>query len=81
MTAERRKTQLRKGRSLTSGGSCLSLGGALQGLGPVDALPGEGVALAAEVAVGGGLTEDRAVQVEVLAEGARAEIELGFDQA
>ena len=37
--------------------------------------------VAAEVAVGGGLLEDRAVQVEVLAEGAGAQVELGFDQA
>ena len=38
------------------------------------------VAGAAEVAVGGGLAEDRPVQVEVAAEGARAEVELVLDQ-
>ena len=53
--------------------------GVSQGLGAVGALPGEVVVGAAEVAVGGGLLEDRAVEVEVLAEGAGAHVELGLD--
>src|SRR6185437_3280493 len=61
-------------------GGGLDAGGGLQGLGAVGALPGEVGELAAEVAVGRGLLEDRAVQVEVLAEGAGAHVELGLDQ-
>src|SRR4051794_24171205 len=58
--------------------SCFEARGALQLVCPVRALPGEGAVAAAEVAVGGGGTEDRAVQVQVAAEGARAEVELRF---
>src|SRR5712671_6626697 len=52
--------------------------GGAEGVGAVGALPGEVLELAAEVAVGGGLLEDRPVQVEVLAEGAGAHVELGL---
>ena len=36
--------------------------------------------LAAEVAVGGGLLVDRAVQLQLLAEGARAQVEVLVDE-
>ena len=52
-------------RALKLGGGGLEAGGGAQRVGPVGALPGEVVVLAAEVAVGGGLLEDRPVQVEV----------------
>ena len=52
-----------------------------QRVGPVGPLPGEVLVGAAEVAVGGGLLVDRPVQVEVAAEGARAQVELGLDEA
>ena len=45
-------------------------------VGLVGLLPGEVVVLAAEVAVGGGLLVDRAVQVEVVAERAGAQVEV-----
>ena len=51
-------------------------GGRPQRVGPVGALPGEVVVLAAEVAVGGGLLEDRPAQVEVADDGARPQVEL-----
>ena len=51
-----------------------------QCVGAVGALPGEVVELAAEVAVGGGLLVDRPVQVELLAERARAQVELLADE-
>src|ERR1700710_1260324 len=82
----RRPDRPRKGRyarysrAPRLGGCGLPAGGGLQGLGAVGALPGELGLLAAEVAVGGGLLEDRAVEVEVLAEGAGAHVELGLDQ-
>ena len=50
-----------------------------QRVGPVGPLPREVRVLAAEVAVGGGLLEDRPVQVEVLAEGAGAQVEVLAD--
>ena len=55
-------------------------GGGAQRVGLVGALPREVVVLAAEVAVGGGLLVDRAVQLEVLAEGARAQVEVLVDE-
>src|ERR671931_765529 len=54
--------------------------GLAQRLGLVGALPREVVVLAAEVAVGGGLLVDRAVELEVLPERARAQVEVLFDQ-
>src|SRR4029077_10115588 len=66
--------------SPASSRSGLGAGRGLQGLGAVGALPGELRLLAAEVAVGRGLLEDRAVQVEVLAEGAGAHVELRLHQ-
>src|SRR5580704_12881459 len=62
-----------------SGGGGLEPSRRLQRLGTVRVLPGELGELAAEVAVGRRLLEDRAVQVEVLAEGAGAHVELGLD--
>ena len=50
-------------------------GGLAQRVGLVRLLPGEVVVLAAEVAVGRGLLVDRPVQVEVLAERARTQVE------
>src|SRR5690349_7472112 len=50
--------------------------GRAQGGGLVRLLPREVVVLTAEVAVGGHLLVDRTVQLEVLAEGARAQIEV-----
>src|SRR3954452_1947627 len=67
-------------RGLRLGCCGLEPSGAPQGLGAVGALPGEVLVAAAEVAVGGGLLEDRAVEVQVLAEGARAHVELCLDQ-
>src|SRR5215217_9003342 len=58
----------------------LDAGCAGQGLGLVGALPGEVRVLAAEVAVGGGLLVDRAVQVQVVAEGARPQVEVLVDE-
>src|SRR5204862_7642020 len=55
-------------------------GGRLQRGGLVGALPREVVVVAAEVAVGGGLLVDRAVQLELLAEGARPQIEVLVDE-
>ena len=55
-------------------------GGVGQRGGLVGLLPGEVVVVAAEVAVGGGLLVDRAVQVELLAEGARAQVEVLVDE-
>src|SRR5215207_2695108 len=49
--------------------------GRAQGVDPVGSLPGEVVVLAAEVAVGRGLLEDRAVEVEVATERGGAQIE------
>src|SRR6266508_1638718 len=46
----------------------------------VGPLPGEVVVLAAEVAVGRGLLEDRAVEVEVAPEGGGPEVEVLLDQ-
>ena len=69
--------------ALRAGGlrAALAQSGALtQRGGLVGLLPGEVVVLAAEVAVGGGLLVDRPVQVEVLAEGARAQVEVLVDQ-
>src|SRR5215207_2041015 len=60
------------GRSLRLRRGGLGAGGGAQCVGSVGLLPGEVVVLAAEVAVGGGLLEDRAVEVEVLAESAGA---------
>ena len=51
-----------------------------QRVGLVRPLPREVVVLAAEVAVGGGLLVDRPVQLEVLAEGARAQVEVLVDE-
>src|SRR5919199_4773837 len=51
-----------------------------QGLGLVGLLPREVVVLAAEVPVRRGLLEDRPVQAQVLAEGARAQVEVLLDQ-
>src|SRR5215207_3352588 len=67
-------------RSLRLRGGGLGAGGAAEGVGSVGLLPGEVVVLAAEVAVGGGLLEDRAVEVEVLAEGTGAHVELALHQ-
>src|SRR5690349_15653065 len=69
---------------LTSGVCWLRCGGlgacgVAEGVGAVRLLPGEVIVGAAEVAVGGGLLEDRAVEVEVLAEGAGAHVELCLD--
>src|SRR5207248_8816779 len=50
-------------------------GGSAQGLHLVDALPGEVVLVAAEMAVGSGLLVDRAVQFELLAKRARPQVE------
>src|SRR6266576_3099922 len=49
--------------------------------GLVDPLPGEVVIVAAEVPVGGRLLVDRPVQLELLAEGARAQVEVLVDEA
>ena len=62
-------------------GSLAEPGGLAQRLGAVGPLPGEVVVVAAEVAVGGGLLEDRPVQAQLLAEGARAQVEVLVDQA
>src|SRR6476659_15378 len=51
-----------------------------QGVGAVGDLPREVRILAAEVAVGGGLLVDRPVQLEVLAEGAGAQVEVLVDE-
>src|SRR5207249_11710386 len=51
-----------------------------QQLGLVGPLPREVVVLAAEVTVGGRLLVDRPVQVEVLAEGTRPEVEVRVDE-
>ena len=51
-----------------------------QDVGLVRRLPREVVVLAAEVAVGGGLLVDRPVQPQVLAERARAQVEVLVDQ-
>ena len=58
----------------------IQAGSRAQGVGLVRLLPGEVVVLAAKVAVGRRLLEDRPVQVEVLAEGARPQIEVIVDQ-
>src|SRR5262249_37173832 len=54
--------------------------GLAQERGLVGALPGEVVVLAAEVAVGGGLLVDRAVELQRLAEGAGAQVEVLVDE-
>ena len=56
-------------------------GGLAQRVGAVGALPGEVVVVAAEVAVGRGLLVDRPVQAQLLAERARAQVEVLVDQA
>src|SRR3979409_1202392 len=55
-------------------------GGLAQRSGLVGALPREVVVLAAEVPVGSGLLVDRAVQVQRLAEGAGAQVEVLVDE-
>src|SRR5580704_6811227 len=49
-------------------GVCLESGGGVEGLGFVGLFPGEVGVFAAEVAVGGGLLVDRAVELEFFAE-------------
>ena len=61
-------------------GALAEPGGLAQGVGLAGLLPGEVVVLAAEVAVGGGLLVDRPVQVQLLAEGARTQVEVLVDQ-
>ena len=58
----------------------LDAGGGFSGVGLVGALPREVLVLAAEVAVGGGLLVDRPVQVQLLAEGAGAQVEVLGDE-
>ena len=58
----------------------LEPGGVAQRGGLVGALPREVVVVAAEVAVGGGLLVDRPVQLELLAERARAQVEVLVDE-
>src|SRR3954468_23157843 len=55
-------------------------GGLAQGVGLVGPLPREVVVLAPEVAVGGRLLVDRAVQAQRLAEGAGAQVEVLVDE-
>src|SRR4051794_1807410 len=58
----------------------LEPGGAAQLSSLVRLLPREVVVVAAEVAVGGGLLVDRAVQVQVVAEGTWAQVEVLVDE-
>jgi hypothetical protein len=69
-----------RGRASDRGAGGAEAGGLAQLLGLVGALPREVVVLAAEVPVGGGLLVDRAVQVQALAEGARAQVEVLVDE-
>ena len=68
------------GRAQETASRCAESGGVAQRVGLVRLLPGEVVVLAAEVAVGRGLLVDRTVQVEVLAERARTQVELVVDE-
>src|SRR6476620_9309808 len=70
----------RLGERLDRGAGGAEAGGLAQLLGLVGALPREVVVLAAEVPVGGGLLVDRAVQVQRVAEGARAQVEVLVDE-
>ena len=73
-------TRRRPGRLPLGGRRRAEAGGLAQRVGLVGLLPREVVVLAAEVAVGGGLLVDRPVEVEVLAEGARAQVEVLVDE-
>src|SRR2546423_13033284 len=70
----------RAGSCRDGGGRGAQAGGRAQGVGAVGALPGEVGVVAAEVAVRGGLLVDGAVQGELLAERAGAEVEVLGDE-
>src|SRR5512133_1102278 len=70
----------RLGERLDGGARGAEAGGLAQGGSLVGALPGEVVVVAAEVPVGGGLLIDRAVQVQGVAEGAGAQVEVLVDE-
>src|SRR5213595_739761 len=80
--AARRRGDSRHARQASSAARALSLkpGGGAQRVCLVDALPGEVVVFSAEVAVGRRLLVDRPVQLELLAEGAGAQVEVLVDQ-